>query len=44
MPSWTAVTTYKGDPLGRWHYIRYSGGAVELYDLAADPWELRQRG
>jgi N-acetylglucosamine-6-sulfatase len=40
MPSWTAVTTYKGYPLGQWHYIRYSGGAIELYDLAADPWEL----
>ena len=37
MHSWTAVTTYAGDPLGRWHYIRYSGGAVELYDLATDP-------
>jgi len=41
MPIWTAVTTYRGDPLGRWHYIRYSGGPVELYDLSADPWELR---
>jgi N-acetylglucosamine-6-sulfatase len=40
MPAWTAVTTYTGYPLGRWHYIRYSGGVIELYDLTADPWEL----
>ncbi len=40
MRSWTAVTTYTGDPLGRWHYIRYSDGSAELYDLAADHREL----
>jgi arylsulfatase A-like enzyme len=40
MPSWTAVTTYRGDPLGRWHYIRWQTGRRELYDLAADPWEM----
>jgi len=40
MPAWSAVTTYAGYPLGRWHYIHYVGGAVELYDLAKDPWEL----
>lgn len=40
MPPWTAVTTYSGDPRGRWHYIRWQTGRRELYDLAADPWEL----
>ena len=34
------MTTYAGDPLGRWHYVRYATGVVELYDLAVDPWEL----
>jgi arylsulfatase A-like enzyme len=41
MPPWTAVTTYLGHPLGRWHYIRWQTGRRELYDLAADPWEVR---
>lgn len=41
MPPWSAVTTYEGDPLGRWHYIRWDTGRKELYDLSADPWELR---
>jgi arylsulfatase A-like enzyme len=41
MPPWTAVTTYLGHPLGRWHYIRWATGRRELYDLAADPWEVR---
>ncbi len=41
MPPWTAVTTYPGHPLGRWHYIRWQTGRRELYDLAADPWEVR---
>lgn len=40
MPPWTAVTTYEGDPLGRWLYIRWETGRRELYDLAADPWML----
>jgi len=40
MPSWSAVTTYEGDPLGRWHYIRWDTGRKELYDLSNDPWEL----
>ena len=40
MPAWTAVTTYAGHPLGRWHYIRWHTGRRELYDLAADPWEV----
>jgi arylsulfatase A-like enzyme len=43
MPPWTAVTTYAGHPLGRWHYIRWQTGRRELYDLAADPWEVRDR-
>ncbi len=41
MPAWSAVTTYPGNPLGRWHYIRWRTGRRELYDLALDPWELR---
>lgn len=41
MPPWSAVTTYEGDPLGRWHYIRWATGRQELYDLSNDPWELR---
>jgi hypothetical protein len=40
MPAWTAVTTYAGHPLGRWHFIRWQNGRRELYDLAADPYEL----
>jgi arylsulfatase A-like enzyme len=40
VPSWSAVTTYQGDPLGRWHHIRWEGGRTELYDLEADPLEL----
>jgi arylsulfatase A-like enzyme len=40
MPPWSAVTTYEGDPLGRWHYIRWDTGRRELYDLSKDPWEL----
>jgi arylsulfatase A-like enzyme len=43
MPPWSAVTTYTGHPLGRWHYIRWETGRRELYDLAADPWELHDR-
>jgi arylsulfatase A-like enzyme len=43
MPPWSAVTTYAGDPLGRWHYIRWRTGRRELYDLAVDPWELHDR-
>ncbi len=41
MPPWSAVTTYAGHPLGRWHYIRWKGGGIDLYDLAADPDERR---
>jgi hypothetical protein len=40
MPPWTAVTTYADDPRGRWHYIRWQTGRVELYDLVRDPYEL----
>lgn len=40
MPPWSAVTTYEGDPLGRWHYIRWDTGRRELYDLMRDPWEM----
>jgi hypothetical protein len=38
---WTAIRTTGNHPRGLWHYVEYSGGERELYDLAADPWELR---
>lgn len=44
MPPWSAVTTYPGHPLGRWHYIRWQGGTSSLYDLGADPYERRDLG
>jgi N-acetylglucosamine-6-sulfatase len=40
---WFGVTTTRGHELGAWHYIEWAGGGRELYDLAADPWELESR-
>lgn len=37
---WGAVRTTPESDLGLWHYIEYPTGFVELYDDAADPWEL----
>lgn len=37
---WTAVRTTASHPAGLWHYVEYSTGERELYDLEADPWEL----
>ena len=34
-PGWDALRT------PRWHFIRWQTGRRELYDLEADPWELR---
>ena len=34
------LTLVRSDLLGRWHYIRWQTGRPELYDLAADPWEV----
>jgi N-acetylglucosamine-6-sulfatase len=47
--AWTAVRTWAGirtshhHSLGRWHYVEWANGDRELYDLAADPWELVNR-
>jgi hypothetical protein len=39
-PAWSAVRTSDENPLSRWHYVEYSTDEKELYDLAADPYEL----
>jgi arylsulfatase A-like enzyme len=40
---WTALRTTALSPHGLWHYVEYSNGERELYDLADDPWELQNR-
>lgn len=40
---WQAVRTTALHELGLWHYVEYGNGERELYDLAADPWELDNR-
>jgi arylsulfatase A-like enzyme len=41
-PSYCGVRTKGYGTLpGQWKYIRYVNGATELYDLSADPFELR---
>ncbi|MEA2676875.1 MAG: hypothetical protein QOJ81_1016 [Chloroflexota bacterium] len=42
-PTWAAVRTTSTSPLGLWHYVEYETGERELYDLAADPYELNNR-
>lgn len=37
----TNVPWYRGVRQGRWKYVQHSGGERELYDLQADPHELR---
>ena len=37
---WAAVRTTPLYADGLWHYIEWDNGERELYDLAADPWEL----
>ena len=37
---WNAIRTTPESPLGLWHYVEYASGEKELYDSAADPWEL----
>ena len=40
--SWSGLrTTELFDPDNRWHYIEYTDGELELYDLVNDPWELQ---
>jgi N-acetylglucosamine-6-sulfatase len=39
-PNWHGLRTTASHPAGLWHYVEWSNGARELYDLAADPWEL----
>ena len=42
-PTWAAVRTTSTSPLGLWHYVEYETGERELYDIAADPYELNNR-
>jgi arylsulfatase A-like enzyme len=39
-PPWWAIRTTNESALGLWHYIEWDTGDRELYDLAADPFEL----
>jgi arylsulfatase A-like enzyme len=39
-PEFWAIRTSSQHPLGRWHYIEYVTGEVELYESEVDPWEL----
>jgi choline-sulfatase len=39
-PGFRGLRTTPSNPLGRWHYVEYDTGEVELYDSVADPWEL----
>jgi arylsulfatase A-like enzyme len=41
LPQWHGVRSTDHNPLGRWEFTTYANGDCELYDLAADPWELR---
>lgn len=42
--SYTALrTTALYDSDNRWHYVEYTNGERELYDLVADEWELENR-
>jgi N-acetylglucosamine-6-sulfatase len=38
--TWTALRTTALHAAGLWHYVEWSTGERELYDLDADPWEL----
>ncbi len=40
-PAWHALRTTAINPLGLWHYVEYATGELELYNLAADPYELQ---
>ncbi len=37
---WLAIRTTPQNALGLWHYVENQSGFIELYDEAADPWEL----
>ena len=41
-PAWNAIRTTASNELGLWHYVEYSTGERELYNLdpAADPYEM----
>jgi arylsulfatase A-like enzyme len=41
MPPWKGVRTTDQSPLGLYTYREYDDGSRELYDLAADPYELQ---
>ncbi len=38
---WFGVRTTDLSSLGLWHYVEYANGFKELYDLEADPFEMR---
>jgi N-acetylglucosamine-6-sulfatase len=40
---WVAVRTAPSYVFGPWHYVEWTDGERELYDLRADPWELGNR-
>ncbi len=44
VPGDTGSWQYHGVVSGRWKYVERASGAVELYDLTADPYELRSLG
>jgi N-acetylglucosamine-6-sulfatase len=40
-PEFWAIRSSAQYPIGRWHYIEYETGEVEMYDSSGDPWELQ---
>lgn len=43
VPRFRAIRTSAQHQLGRWHYVEYGTGELELYDSEQDPWELENR-
>jgi arylsulfatase A-like enzyme len=39
--TWQGLRTSPFNPLGEWHYVEWSDGFRELYNLVDDPWELQ---
>ncbi|CAN5757925.1 hypothetical protein BH23CHL7_BH23CHL7_10040 [soil metagenome] len=39
-PHWHGLRTTATHPAGLWHYVEWTTGDRELYNLADDPWEL----
>jgi hypothetical protein len=44
IPPWKAIKTTSAHPLGLWHYVEYSTGAKELYDVSGGPCFFWQPG